>query len=89
MNELTHCTDENKARVTLMEDVLVQVWYPIVPDWNVRKEWECPRVSRTNDESVDICYRGTIDEVDGLIDYVRDRWLLHDLWMLESVVAEI
>ena len=72
-----------------MENVLIQIRHPVVPDRNVREERQRPRVSRAYDEDVDLFDRGTINEVDCSARDVRDRWLLQDVRMLESVVAEV
>lgn len=68
----TYSADENESRITLVEDVLVQIRHPVVPDRDVRKEWQRPRVSRAYDESIDLFDRGVIDEVDCSACDVRD-----------------
>lgn len=86
---MTYGADEDESRISLVEDMLIQIRHPIVPDRNVRKERERPRVPSAYDESINLFDQGTVDEVDRSVRNVRDRRLLHNIWMLEGVVAEV
>lgn len=69
--------------------MLIQIRHPVVPDRNMRKKRQRLRVSCAYDESIDLFDRRTIDEMDCAARNVRDRWLLHNVRVLESVVAKV
>jgi hypothetical protein len=86
---ITYRANEDKRRITLVEDMLIQIRHAVVPNRNMWKERQRPRVSCAHDESINLIDRGAIDEVDCSARDVRDRWLLQDIRVLESVIAEV
>lgn len=88
MIEHIYSANENEGRVALVEDMLIQIRYPIVSDGDMWQERKGPGVSSPNDECINLFNGSTIDKVDRSTNDVRDRWLLQNVWVLESVVAE-
>jgi hypothetical protein len=86
---VAYSANEGKSRITLVKDMLIQIRHAIIPDRDMRKERQCPRVTCAHDESVNFIDRGAVNEVDCTARDVRNRGPLQDIRVLESVVAEV
>ena len=71
----------------------IQPRHAIIADLHPRQEMERPRVSRTEDDVVDVLDRRAVFEVDGAGTVaafdVRDGWVAGDVWVAEGPVAEV
>jgi hypothetical protein len=61
---VAYSANEDERRITLVKDMLIQIRCPVVPDRNVWKKRQRPRVSCAYNESIYIFDRGPVYEVD-------------------------